>query len=89
MLLLKNEMYSVFFHTFIPVRTSYLSAVTSVNALDNVAVRIEETVTPIIIHNTENNRAVMDFGVLSPYLKRASNSVMKSVLLDLSLSLSV
>ena len=56
MLLLKNEMYSVFFHTFIPVRTSYLSAVTSVNALDNVAVRIEETVTPIIIHSTENEQ---------------------------------
>ena len=56
------------YHTFFAASTSYLSTVTLVNALDSVAVSIDQKVIPIIIHNTENSRAFMDFGVLSPYL---------------------
>ena len=55
--------------TVFPEKTSYLlSTVTRVKALDSEAVSIEHIVTPIIIQNTENSRAIMDLGVLSPYL---------------------
>ena len=56
--------------TFIPAITPTLSTVTLVKALDNVAVRIEQMVTPIIIQPTANSRAATDFGVLSPYLRK-------------------
>ena len=56
------------FYTFVPATTSNLSTVTFVKALDSVAVSTEQMVMPIIIHTTENRRAFMDFGVLSPYL---------------------
>ena len=39
-----------------------------VRVLDSVAVSIEQMVTPIIIQNTVKSLAIMDFGVLSPYL---------------------
>ena len=61
------HIYGIF--TFFPAITSYFSTVTLVKALDSVAVSIEQMVIPIIIHNIENSRPVMDFGVLSPYLK--------------------
>ena len=56
--------------TVFPVVTSYLSTltVTFVNALESVAVSIEQTVIPVIIHTTENSLPLIDFGVLSPYL---------------------
>ena len=49
---------------------SYLSTdtVTFINALESVAVNIEQTVIPVIIHTTENSLPLIDFGVLSPYL---------------------
>ena len=56
--------------TFIPAITPTLSTVTLVKALDNVAVRIEQMVTPIIIQPTAKSRAATDFGVLSPYLRK-------------------
>ena len=57
-----------FIQTLILEGRSYLSTVTLVKALDSVAVKIEVVETPIIIHNTENKRATVDLGVLSPYL---------------------
>ena len=57
------------FFTFIPATTPTLSTVTLVKALDNVATKIEQMVTPIIIQPTANSRAITDFGVLSPYLQ--------------------
>ena len=66
--------------TFIPAITPTLSTVTLVKALDNVAVRIEQMVTPIIIQLTANSRAA--FGVLSPYLRKITHS--KFLMLTLS-----
>ena len=56
-------------NTFIPGKTSAFSTLMLVKALDSVAVSIEHMATPIIIHITVNSRAIMDFGVLSPYLE--------------------
>ena len=53
---------------FPAVITSYLSTVAFVNALESVAVNMEQTVIPVIIHTTENSLPLTDFGVLSPYL---------------------
>ena len=65
--LLHNTLLIVFY-TFNPETTSYLSDITLVKELDNVAVSIEQMVIPIIIHTTEKSLPTMDFGVLSPYL---------------------
>lgn len=60
--------------TFIPAITPTLSTVTFVKALDNVAVKIEQMVTPNIIQTTANSRAATDFGVSSPYLRKIMHS---------------
>ena len=67
-----------FVPTFICATTPNLSTVTLVKALDNVATKSEQMVTPIIIHPTANSRAITDFGVLSPYLQGKMHSKFKT-----------
>lgn len=61
----------------IPGGHPHVSTETLVKALDSVAVKIEVMVTPIIIHNTENMRATVDLGVLSPYLEFIQKLIIK------------
>ena len=69
-------MISSLLFTVFPVVTSYLSTltVTLVKALESVAVSIEQTVIPAIIHTTENSLPLIDFGFLSPYLHFRENN---------------
>ena len=67
-----------FVRTFIRATTPNLSTVTLVKALDNVATKSEQRVTPIIIQPTANSRAITDFGVLSPYLPKKMHSKFKT-----------
>ena len=68
-----------FVRTFIRATTPNLSTVTLVKALDNVATKSEQRVTPIIIQPTANSRAITDLGVLSPYLQEKMRSKFKTL----------